>query len=438
MKYLFGIFLLLFASQSFGQSERSAIALNIVNYLHHGHPDSIVLYLDTSVRDKMPTYLLNSIWSSMEKSNGRLQDTAGVLEDNWNGRQVYVGLQFEETSLDLQLNFNAQDRVIGLFFKPVRSKVPYTPAPWIDTGKFNERRFTLVNDDYKLPGLLTIPGTSDTTQKFPLVILVHGSGPGSHKGEIGPNEVFTDMAQGLAMRGIASFRYDKRTLVYGNRSAVHPDSLTIEEEILSDVSAAVQQFLDHDQIDPESIYILGHSLGGYVAPLLAKRHPELKGIILAAAPARPLDSMLLEQYRYLDSLDPSGSMKRPLDQMEGDIAFLRSGKVDVDTDKRMLPLGIPAAYWLDLFEYDPLQTARTIKCRMLILQGEKDYQVRMTDYELWKQALIGKTNVQAKSYPDLGHGLFVGGREKGPKQYEVRDHVSRDVISDIATFIHTP
>ncbi|MGC8778519.1 MAG: alpha/beta hydrolase family protein, partial [Candidatus Caldatribacteriaceae bacterium] len=57
------------------------------------------------------------------------------------------------------------------------------------------------------------------------------------------------------------------------------------------------------EIDGGNIFLLGHSLGGYLAPEIALRDGQLRGIILCAAPARPLHQLIPEQAEYLFSLD---------------------------------------------------------------------------------------------------------------------------------------
>ena len=97
--------------------------------------------------------------------------------------------------------------------------------------------------------------------------------------------------------------------------------------------------------------------------------------------------------------------------------------------------GLPAAYWVDLKGYDPAAAAKSLGIPMLILQGERDYQVTMTDFGRWKSAVSGAKNVVMKSYPSLNH-LFVTGEGKSlPAEYNKPGHVAPAVIEDIAAFI---
>ena len=78
---------------------------------------------------------------------------------------------------------------------------------------------------------------------------------------IGPNKPFRDLAWGLAQQGIAVYRYDKRTMVYGQEMAADTQ-LTLNEETVEDAKDAVALLRSQEKIDPEHVYVLGHSLGG--------------------------------------------------------------------------------------------------------------------------------------------------------------------------------
>jgi len=95
----------------------------------------------------------------------------------------------------------------------------------------------------------------------------------------------------------------------------------------------------------------------------------------------------------------------------------------------------PPSYWLDLRGYDPPAMATSLKVPMLILQGERDYQVTMEDFARWKDALAGRRDVTFRSYPALNH-LFIAGKGKSlPADYETPSHVAEEAVNDIAAWI---
>jgi uncharacterized protein len=96
---------------------------------------------------------------------------------------------------------------------------------------------------------------------------------------------------------------------------------------------------------------------------------------------------------------------------------------------------MPVTYWLDLKEYSPTEQAKKLGLPMLILQGERDYQVTMTDFGMWKSGLGSAKGVTLKSYPSLNH-LFVAGTGKStPAEYNKPGNVSGEVVDDIAAFV---
>ncbi len=73
---------------------------------------------------------------------------------------------------------------------------------------------------------------------------------------------FRDLAEGLASRGIAVLRFEKRTKQYPEELMAEFPQMTVQEEFIDDALAAIRLLQDTPEIDAEQIYILGHSLGG--------------------------------------------------------------------------------------------------------------------------------------------------------------------------------
>ena len=90
----------------------------------------------------------------------------------------------------------------------------------------------------------------------PGVVLVHGSGPNDRDETIGPNKPFRDLAWGLATRGIAVLRYEKRTKRHRLKMALLANSLTVKEETIDDAVAAVTTLHAVEEIDASRIFVL--------------------------------------------------------------------------------------------------------------------------------------------------------------------------------------
>jgi dipeptidyl aminopeptidase/acylaminoacyl peptidase len=251
---------------------------------------------------------------------------------------------------------------------------------------------------------------------------VHGSGPNDRDETVGGARPFRDLAEGLASRGIAVLRYDKRTFVK-NPGALPKDGITMTWETVDDAVRAAEVLRSQPDIDPKRIFVLGHSQGGYMVPRIVKADPKLAGAIVLAGNARPLPALVAEQTEYLAEL-------------QGSLSADQRARVEaVKKDPWSALPGIPESYKRDLDAYDPVALVRTSSVPLLILQGERDYQITMTDFGLWKKGLAGRANTDFRSFPNLNH-LFVAGEGKStPAEYERTAHVDAEVVDAIVAWI---
>ena len=287
----------------------------------------------------------------------------------------------------------------------------------------------------ELPGTLTLP---EGDGPFPAVVLIHGSGPNDRDETVGNLKPFRDLAEGLTKQGIAVYRFDKRTYVYGTVMA-GDHQVTLTEESIEDAAAAVQLLAQQEKIDSSRIFVLGHSLGGNVIPAIdqaLKDQPvPARGYIMMAASPRPLDELMREQYDFLYSLLPEITEEQ---QAEKDAMFSELDKLkelDSMTDDDTIA-GVYTPYWKWLAAYDALSAAEGITEPVLLLQGEEDYQVTMEDYAIWEKALGDRDNWTLISYPGLTHPFTAGQKTEGAAAYLRSEKVDGKVIQDIADFIN--
>jgi hypothetical protein len=172
-------------------------------------------------------------------------------------------------------------------------------------------------------------------------------------------------------------------------------------------------------------------------PRIAGRDEKLAGLISLAGSARPLEDLVLAQFRYIHQLDGKTDEEEAahLADLAEKVARVKDPKLAADTPAEKLPLHLPAAYWLDLRGYHPPTAAKALKQPMLILQGGRDYQVTRADYDQWAAALAGREDVTLKFYGGLNH-LFMPGKGKPrPAEYEAAGHVAPEVVADIARWV---
>jgi len=403
-----------------------------VQLLAAGKYDEGATYFDATMTKVMPEAKLKLTWESLIKQVGPLKAQMKTrTEQIGKYTAVYVVCEFEKDKMDVKVVFDSDKKIAGLFFLPVQE---YKLPEYADLDAITEKEVTVGSGEWILPGTLTLPRGSG---KFPGLVLVHGSGPNDRNESIGPNKPFKDIAWGLASRGIAVLRYNKRTKAYQKKMAAMTTNLTVKEETIDDALEAVKILRKKEGIDSERIFVLGHSLGGMLVPRIGMRDSNIAGFIVMAGPTRPLEDLFLDQMKFAYWLDGSltDEEKTNLDKIKKAVSTIKTMKEsEVDlTGERIL--GARPGYWLDIRGYNPAATAKGLKQPMLILQGGRDYQVKKKDFEGWKKHLSSRNDVEFKLY-SLANHLFIMGRGiSTPAEYLTAGNVGKEVIADIAKWI---
>ncbi len=251
---------------------------------------------------------------------------------------------------------------------------------------------------------------------------------------IGPNKIFCDLASGLANYGIATLRYDKRTKTYG--AQMDGSTLTVYEETIEDAVSAIAMARKMQNVS--SVVILDHSLGAFVAPRIAEQHDPPDGIILMAGNARPLEDLVLDQVTYILSADGlTPGEEENIRDLQEKVRRIKEQDFTETTLNEELLFSLPPSYWIDLAKYDPVESVKRIPIPVLMLQGERDYQVTMEDFRIWKEAVGEMENVTMISYPDLNHLFMEGTGKSMPAEYSKPGNTPVYVIGDISAWIET-
>lgn len=368
---------------------------------------------------------------------------------------VVIPLNYPLAALHARLHFDDAGKIDGFFIAPASADTGTTAAPETPSGSSEktdsptpdqpkpsagsaaessarDADFAVGSIEPELPGTLLLP---DSPARPPVVVFVHGSGPHDRDSTIGPNPVFRDLAEGLAAKGIASLRYDKRTLVDPQGFS---GAFTVDRETVDDAVDAIRRLAADERIDHHRIYLIGHSLGALMAPRIASRAAGLRGAVLLATPGRQLDDMVVEQMQTLAEADGNidANEAKGLEAVEKMRRELAEQLAD-QPDETAMMLGLPAAYWRDLKAYDPIATARNLDIPMLVVQGGRDYQVTETDFQIWLKAFENVPRVRFAKFDKLDHLLASGEGPSSPADYAKREPVEPDLIREIAAWIKT-
>ncbi|MEI6388762.1 MAG: alpha/beta fold hydrolase [Spirochaetota bacterium] len=334
-------------------------------------------------------------------------------------------------------------KVAGFFVVRLENRAKWDLPPYAKSGSWTDEAASVDTGGWPLPGTLSIPKGKGP---FPAVVLVHGSGPNDRDETIGPNKVFADIALGLASRGIAVLRYDKRTLVHAARLSAEAGDIDVRSETVDDAVAALALLSRDPRVDSRRIIIVGHSLGAMLGPMIAAAvasggsgiHPA--ALVLVAPNARPLEDVIVDQVRYLSMLQPGDDEQKSAGIAElvaaaARVKALGPATGDDDPEPSELPLAIPAAWWRSLAGYNPVTVAQGLGLPLLVIHGSRDYQVMSSEALAWRSGLSGQSNATTMLLPNLNHLMMRGSGPANPAEYDTPGHVDAAVIEAIAGFV---
>ncbi len=417
------------------QMDYEAVARGILADLQAKRYDKVTALYSPELAQALPADKLAASWNGVESQVGALKSITDVHSEDAGGYHiVFLTCEFERLALIFRIGFNAKGQFAVFNSVPADTAAGWKAPDYAKPELFDERAITVHTGHWNLPGMLTVPKGAGP---FPAIVLVHGSGPKDMDEGVGGNKMIKDLAWGLASRGIAVLRYTKRSRQYGAQAVDDINVFTIKDETIDDARSAVAMLATMPEINSKRIYVAGHSLGAYAAPRIADGDPQIAGIIVMAGNTRPLEVLIVEQIRYIESMNgditPEG--QKAIDQAEASAREMSNPDLKPGMTVHMLGIPLPASYVLDMRAYHPAEFAAKLKIPMLILQGQRDYNVSMLDFEGWKKGLAGHTNVTFKTYPAVNHDFLLGTGPSGPADDIRPSHVELDVVEDIAAWV---
>lgn len=416
-------------------TEPETAALAVLDLARTGRFADIRDRFTPSMRPLVSADVFKAAWDAEVAQLGPLRSVGHPSSEpgSEQGTVIRVPVHFERGERTLQVSMIANGELTGLQFLPVDGSaplVPWEPPPYADPDRFDEPDVILGEDPLAVPGTLTLPRAAGP---LPALVLLGGSGPFDRDSTIGKSKPFKDLAWGLACRGIAVLRFDKVTYAHPRQVEANRD-FTVVDEYLPHARAAVELLRAQPTVDPERVFLAGHSLGGTISPRIAAADLSIAGLIILAGGTQPLQWAAVRQVRYIASLDPAtaAAAQPAIDAMTALAETVDSPELSPDTPDDQLPFGTPAPYWLDLRDYDPVATAAAFDQPILICHGERDYQASMADdFAGWQAGLHALPNVTIRTYPADNHFFLPGAGPSSPAELAAPHHLDPQLITDI-------
>lgn len=322
-------------------------------------------------------------------------------------------------------------RVTSLFIQGLGMRVSVagvlSKAPYVDGSKFTEREFRV---DNRLNGALAVPNSATESAPVPAVLLLSGSGPTDMDGSSGPNKPLRDLAQGLATQGIVTLRYNKRTV-----GQAKPDpAITPKEEVVLDALIALNQLREVPGVDYKRVFILGHSLGGVMAPEIAQQDGAIAGLVLMMTPTAIDSNLVGEQFAHLRQVLTGPGAQMQTAQYDSILSQIRTAESGQMPDQEMA-MGASGLYWKDLVRRRPAEVVAGLTMPIALGFGARDYQVQSRNAAEWAEAIKGRAGSGMRVYDHLNHLMIPGQGMPAPAEYEISGFVAQEVVADVTNFI---
>lgn len=230
-------------------------------------------------------------------------------------------------------------------------------------------------------------------QEYPLVIIIPGSGPTDRNGNQKhlKNNSLKQLAERLSSNNIATFRYDKRILQQLKNDDFKEEKVSFDG-FIEDAKTIVKYFKKSPRYT--KIYIAGHSQGSLVGMVAAQEHVD--GFISIAGAGQSIDKVIEHQ---VENTAPSlaNSAKEAFNKM-------RKGKIAKDYDPQLETLFRKSVqpFMISWMKYDPTVEIKKLTIPVLLINGDKDLQVPVSEAETLKEH---KPDATLKIIKDMNHVL---------------------------------
>jgi len=432
--------IVLLCGAALAQSEDLAAApLAVIESLYRGDYEQVFDQSTADVQTDLGSgETFAAMWTQLEQTFGAFEEILSASAQEQDGLTVgTIVSSYALADVSFSVALTADGLLAGL---TVNGFVPKAADSTADRSQFVTEPIKLrAGEADETQGILTLPLGDGP---FPAVLMMQGSGSTDMNETAFGISPFRDIAEGLALAGVASIRYDKYSFAHADLLKADPALLaafTIKEEYTNDARAALALLETDRRIG--SVYLLGHSLGGMVTPrvmqALGAEH-FAGGIILEGSPLPLWEIQYHQNLALIPKLEESN---REASKILVDNEAAKSDQIQALSDEELkstLFFGISAYYQKDQMSVDAAQTAIALGKPLLITQGGKDWQVSPADgIEAWRAALQDKVNATYLEYHNMNHMLCdMEGEPAGDSSdYAAGSFVSQTLIGDLAAWI---
>lgn len=296
---------------------------------------------------------------------------------------------------------------------------------WKDTLSIRDTTFMIPTDTMGLDAHLTLPVNS---HKNPLIIFQSVMDKDLSWGK--PPKPYRDLATGLAQQGIASLCFDGTVYQYTSRQKDLGGFISAFKLMNQDLDYAFDIAKTLPNIDTARIYVL--SMGNILIPEAIQKHPEIKGIIMASTPARPLMDGMIEMLQTMAKKDTI--WESALKEMESQYANLQKLGTKAFNDSISLPMDLSKEEWKKLKDYALADEMQSLPIPIFILFGRDDISLSQKEFDTWKIKLANKPQSVCKQYPELSM-LLIAPNDSDEKNKS--RHVPIYVVNDIAEWVNS-
>lgn len=408
--------------------EAIKVANQVKENLLNGNYEGLTQLFDSRLKENLQARKIEKLFEQFKKEHGEIKETLPLKEKVLaEGTRYHQGLVFDNSTFDIVFGLTEENKMSGFRMAPHWEVHSWNKPNYISIDNSKSTAIK-IGEELPLFGEFVEPQQEAYNT---IVVMVHGSGPNDMDESLGPNKLFKDLAYGLAEKGIASIRYNKRSYDYPATLAKQATKLTFDDVVTNDAILAIKRA---KEMGAQKVVLLGHSLGGHLAPRIAEQE-KVNGVIVMAGNSSRLEELLVSQYEHIMKNDStSGITEFQLNMVRSQVKNVKDKNYTASTVGPTLPLGLAGTFWLNLADYEPVKIAKKQAQPYLILNGERDYQVTEAEAKRWKN---GNKNKKSKTivYPKLNHMFFAGEGVLIPSEYERKASLEEVVLNDISNWI---